>query len=189
MKEFLVLSSPRDDKMPRAEFLQVLQAAGLGKKKVVFKDKNYNFDHLKGTLDEHFPKLKSQNGTFELLRADRGGNSHTLIYIHMSSTGYTIKQLKEVVSGSTIIYVRPVQSDLNMTVIQNEDDEEAYTQCVHCLENVPLVGIKEHAGWCNGGNSSSTTGSLSETKTQTETLSSAATLEGSVVMIFSYDIF
>lgn len=102
-KEFLVLSSPRDDKTPRAEFLLTLQAAGLGKKKVVFKDKNGNFDHLKSTLEEHFPKLKSQNGAFELLRADRGGNSRPLIAIHMSSTGYTIKQLKEVVPGGTVM--------------------------------------------------------------------------------------
>ena len=45
--EFLVLSCPRCDKTPRAELLQALQAAGLGKKKVVFKDKNGNFDHSK----------------------------------------------------------------------------------------------------------------------------------------------
>lgn len=177
-KEFLVLSSPRDDKMPRAECLQVLQAAGLGKKKVVFKDKNGNFDHLKSTLEEHFPKLKSQNGTFELLRADKGGNSRPLINIHMSSTGYTIKQLKEVVPGSTVIYVRPIQSDLDMIVVQNEDGEKAYTQCVNCHESVLLVGIKEHADLCNGGNSSSATDFLTETKTQTETLSSAGTLQG-----------
>lgn len=177
-KEFLVLSSPRDDKMPRAECLQVLEAAGLGKKKVVFKDKNGNFDHLKSTLEEHFPKLKSQNGAFELLRADKGGNSRPLINIHMSNTGYTIKQLKEVGPGSTVIYVRPIQSDLDMIVVQNEDGEKAYTQCVNCHESVLLVGIKEHADLCNGGNSRSATDFLTETKTQTETLSSAGTLQG-----------
>ena len=100
-----------------------------------------------------------------------------LINIHMSSTGYTIKQLKEVVPGSTVIYVRPIQSDLDMTVVQNEDGEKAYTQCVNCHENVLLVGIKEHVDLCNGGNSSSTTDLLTETKTQTKTLSFAATLE------------
>lgn len=177
-KEFLVLSSPRDEKTPRAECLQALQAAGLGKKKVVFKDKNGNFDHLKSTLEEHFPKLKSQNGAFELLRVDRGGSSHPLINIHMSSTGYTIKQLKEVVPGSTAIYVRPIQSDLDMTVVQNEDGEKAYTQCVNCHESVLLVGIKEHADFCNGANSSSATDSYTETKTQTETSNSTGTLQG-----------
>ena len=38
-KEFLVLSSPRDDKTPRVEFLQAFQAEGLGKKKLCLKTK------------------------------------------------------------------------------------------------------------------------------------------------------
>jgi len=65
-----------------------------------------------------------------------------------------------------------------MIVVQNEDGEKAYTQCVNCHESVLLVGIKEHADLCNGGNSSSATDFLTETKTQTETLSSAGTLQG-----------
>lgn len=71
----------------------------------------------------------------------------------MSSTGYTVKQLKEVVPASTVLYVRPIQSDLDMTVVQNEDRQKACTQCVNCHESVLLVGIKEHADFCNGGNS------------------------------------
>ena len=98
-KEFLVLSSPTDDKTPRAECLQALQAAGLGKKKVVFKDKYGNFDHLKSTLEEHFPILKSQNGAFELLRADRGGNSCPCI----NSTGNSISLVKKGIKQSCIL--------------------------------------------------------------------------------------
>lgn len=49
--------------------------------------------------------------------------------------------------------------------------------------------IKEHANLCNGGTSSSTTGFLAEPKTQTETLSSVATFEGSVGMIFFLHFF
>lgn len=62
-----------------------------------------------------------------------------------------------------------------MTVVHKEEGEKAYTRCVNCHENVPLVGIKEHADLCNGGNSSSTTGFPTETKT--ETSNSAATLQ------------
>ena len=86
-KEFLVLSSTMDDKTPRPDMLQSLQAAGLGKKKVVFKDKNGDFNHLRNTLEDYIPKLKSQNGAFELLRADRGGNTRPLINIHMPHKG------------------------------------------------------------------------------------------------------
>jgi len=49
-----------------------------------------------------------------------------------------------------------------MIVVQNEDGEKAYTQCVNCHESVLLVGIKEHADLCNGGNSSSATDFLTE---------------------------
>ena len=138
-KEFLVLSSPSDDKTPRADMLQSLQAAGLGKVKVVFKDNNGDFSHLKNTLEEYFPMLKSQNGAFELLRADRGGNTRPLLSIHMPNTGYTTKYLKEAVPGSAVIYVRPIQSDLDISAVKKEDGVKVYTQCVNCQEDVPLV--------------------------------------------------
>ena len=126
-KEFLVLSSPSDDKTPRADMLQSLQVPGLGKVKVVFKDKNDDFSHLKNTLEEYFPTLKSQNGVFELLRADRGGNTRPLLSIHMPNTGYTIKYLKEAVPGSAVIYVRPIQSDLDISAVKKEDGVKVYT--------------------------------------------------------------
>ena len=146
-----------DDKTPRPDMLQSLQAAGLGKKKVVFKDKNGDFNHLRNTLEDYFPKLKSQNGAFELLRADRGGNTRPLINIHMPHSGYSIKDLKEAVPGSSIIYVRPIQSDLDMEVVEKEDGTpKVYTRCVNCHQDIPLVEIKEHADLCKAGSSSST---------------------------------
>ena len=152
-KEFLVLSSPSDDKTPRADMLQSLQTAGLGKVKVVFKDNNGDFSHLKNTLEEYFPMLKSENGAFELLRADRGGNTRPLLSIHMPNTGYTIKYLKEAVPGNAVIYVRPIQSDLDMSAVKKEDGVKVYTQCVNWQEDVPLVEIKEHSDVCKGGSS------------------------------------
>lgn len=149
-KGFLVLSSKEN---PRVDMLRSLQAAGLGKVKVVFKDKNGDFSHLQNTLQEYFPKLKSQNGAFELLRADRGGNTRPLLSIHMPNTGYTIKYLKGAVPGSAVIYVRPIQSDLDMSAVKKEDGVKVYTQCVNCQEDVPLVEIKEHSDVCKGGSS------------------------------------
>lgn len=156
-KDFLVLASTADDKTPRADVLQSLKAAGLGKVKVVFKDRNGDFNHLKSTLEDHFPKLKSQNGAFELLRADRGGNARPLIGIHIPNTGYTVKYLKEAVPGSAVIYVRPMQSDLDMSVVaEDEQGAKVHTRCVNCHESVPLVEIKEHSSVCGGGSSSMT---------------------------------
>lgn len=150
--EFLVLSSTTDDKTPTARMLQSLQAAGLGRRKIVFKDKHGDFSHLRSTLENAFPKLESQKGAFELLRADRGGNARPLLGIPMSNTGYTIKDLKEAVSGNSVIYVRPIQSNIDMTpIVQKIDGDTVYTPCVSCHEDVPLFQMKEHAGVCNGG--------------------------------------
>lgn len=125
--------------------------------KVVFKDRNGDFNHLKSTLEEHFPKLKSQNGAFKLLRADRGGNARPHIGIHIPNTGYTVKYLKEAVPGSTVIYVRPMQSDLDMSVAaENGQGAKVHTQCVNCHESIPLVEIKEHSSACRGRSSSMT---------------------------------
>lgn len=129
-------------------------------------------------MEVHFPKLKFQNGTFELLRPDRGGHSHLLINIDISSKGQTIKQLGEVVPGSTIIHLRPIKSDLDMMVLQNAAGEKAYTLYVNCHKNVPLVGIKEHADLCYDGNSTFSTDVLTEAKTQTETKSSDCSNKG-----------
>ena len=157
--DFVVLSSTTDDKTPNTRMLQSLQAAGLSRKKVVFKDKHGNFSHLRSTLENKFPKLESQRGAFELLRADRGGNACPLLSIPISNTGYTIKDLKEAVSGNAVIYVRPIQSDMDMTPVEQKRDT-VYTRCVNCHGNIPLFEMKEHAGVCNGGKSASPSDSV-----------------------------
>ena len=68
--DFAVLSSTADDRTPPPGVMQQLQNAGLGKTKIVFKDKNGGFNHLRETLETEFPKLKTQRGAFEL-KADR----------------------------------------------------------------------------------------------------------------------
>lgn len=109
-----------------------------------------------GTPCSHVTKYTyTQNCAFELLRADRGGNTRPLLSIHMLNTGYTIKYLKDAVSGSVVIYVRPIQSDLDMSAVKKEDGVKVYTQCVNCQEDVPLVEIKEHSDVCKGGSSCS----------------------------------
>ena len=183
-KEFLVLLSPSDDKTPQVDMIRSLQAASLGKVKVVFKDKNGDFSHLKNTLEEYFPRLKSQNGAFEVLRADRGGNTRRLLSIHMPNTCYTIKYLKDAVSGSAVIYVRPIQSDLDMSAVKKEDGVKVYTQCVNCQEDVPLVEIKEHLDVCKGVSSccspDSATASPKEDKTSTTCSVSTIVLDSDV---------
>ena len=79
----------------------------------------------------------------------------------MKLTGYTIKDLKEAVSGNAVIYVRPIQSDMDMTPVeQKRDGDTVYTQCVNCHGNIPLFEMKEHAGVCNVGKSASPSDSV-----------------------------
>ena len=149
--DFVLLSSTADNRTPTSQVMQQLQSAGLGRKKIVFKDKNGGFDHLRETLEKEFPKLETQGGAFELLRADRGGNSRPLLGIPMSNLGYTIKHLKEAVSGRAAIYVRPIQSNIDMTPVTNtvtKDGETVYIQCVCCQKNVALFEMKDHASEC-----------------------------------------
>lgn len=151
MHDFVVLSSTTDDRTPSGNVMHQLHNAGLGRKKIVFKDKHGGFNHLRETLEKEFPKLKSQKGAFELLKADRGGNARPLLSIPICSTGYTIKDLEEAVSASAVIYVRPIQSNLDLRPSSvTRDGETVYTQCVCCHENAPLFEIKHHTNACNG---------------------------------------
>lgn len=51
-----------------------LNNAGLGRKKIVFQDKNGDHAHIRKTLEEQYPELKTQNGAFQFLRCELGGS-------------------------------------------------------------------------------------------------------------------
>ena len=95
--DFFLLASPSTERTPSLRELSALSLTGLGKKRVVFSDKRGDFNQLKATLEKEYPKLQSQKGAFDLLRADRGGASRTLVLIHLPQTGYNIHYLKETV--------------------------------------------------------------------------------------------
>ena len=112
-----------------------------GRKKL-YSNKNGGFNHLRETPETEFPKLKTQRGAFELLKADRGGNNRPLLSIPLTNTGYTINDLKHAVSGSAVIYVRPIQSNLDMTPsLAIRSGETVYSQCVGCQKMVALFEI------------------------------------------------
>ncbi|CAB3983110.1 Hypothetical predicted protein [Paramuricea clavata] len=102
----------RYHKTPSIKEASNLLYGGLGKRRITFSNKQGDFNHLKTTLEKEYPKLSCQNGPFELLRADRGGATRPLIPIPMAPSGYGIPYLKNAVSDHAIIYVRPIQSEL-----------------------------------------------------------------------------
>ena len=76
--------------------------ADLGRKKIVFADKNGRFEHLRSVLESEYEKLKSQDGAFEFMRAESGGTSRPLKLILMPSNGYTVPYMKDLVGPNTL---------------------------------------------------------------------------------------
>ena len=150
-----MLSSPSTDKTPSVKEASNLLYAGLGKKRITFSNKQGDFNHLKTTLEKEYPKLSSQKGAFELLRADRGGATRPLIPIPMTPSGYGIPYLKNAISAHAIIYVRPIQSELSQ---DPPDDSFGMTQvfnskCMNCLKDIPVQDMKCHVEQCCGHSS------------------------------------
>ena len=75
---FFVLSDPEQNKTPSQESLAALKEAGLGRRRVVFPNKNGNFEHFKAVLESEYEKFKSQDSVFEIMRAESGGTSRPL---------------------------------------------------------------------------------------------------------------
>ena len=154
--DFILLHSPNTSKTPSLAESHTLALAGMGKKKIVFPDKRGDFTKLRATLEKEYPKLASQRGAFEFLRADRGGPSRPLVPIPMEQNGgYSIPYVKDVVSGTGAIYIRPMQSklDLERMVQPSLSDNQVKTQCVNCEKDIPIQSIKEHFDTCPGGSS------------------------------------
>ena len=90
--------------------------------------------------------MSSQNGAFELLRADRGGASRPLIPIPMANKGgYSIPYLKEIVTSNAAIYIRPMQHklDLERTSQPSSPNYQAKTKYVNCGTEILIKNLKE----------------------------------------------
>ena len=112
----------------------------MGRKCIVFKDKQGSFDHVTETLERDFPKLKTQNGAFEFMTAGRGGASRPLLVIPMQAVGYSIPFLRNAV-GSGIVYVRPMQCELSLDhdiKPSTSSSEDAMAKCINCATMFPL---------------------------------------------------
>ena len=68
------------------------QEQGLERKKVDFKDKKGNHEHVRETVETYFPKLKTLNGAFELMRCFTGGSgTRELVPLSINLEGYVHK--------------------------------------------------------------------------------------------------
>ena len=146
--DFCLLSRKNETKTPTVASLLLLKEAGLGKRRITFDDKKSGHGKVRQVLETIFPKLKGQSGAFELLRGVRGGTACDLIQIDMSPQGYTVPYLKDQVSANTVIYVRPMQSDLPMSKVITQTDESIKSSCRNCSKDIPLANMRAHLQNC-----------------------------------------
>ena len=114
-----------------------------GRKRIVFQDKKASFMELKSILETEYPKLKSQDGAFELMRAEGGGYSRPICLVPMPSVRYNIPFLREMVGASTLIYIRPMKSTISMEKAHDTSTSPA-TECTRCAKKVPISNLRQH---------------------------------------------
>ena len=139
-----VVALMNEDIAPNRERLDELKCGGLGRKRIVF-NKRGDHSHFIKKLEEEFPKLKSQNGAIEVLRAAGGGAGiRPLTPIPMMSGGYSIQELKSSTS-SAMLYVKPLQSDLELDPVRQVTSETPKVTCIHCAKVVSLPDLRNHS--------------------------------------------
>eukprot|EP00794_Sanderia_malayensis_P021006 gene21006-23058_t len=156
---FCLLNAKHCATSPSPATLMELQEAGLGKHRITFDDKKSGHGKLRRVLETTYPKLKSQGGAFELLRADGGGSKRKLLTIPMSPTGYTVSYLKEQLTCNTVLYIRPMQSNLSMVKCVTADADIQST-CRNCCREIALREMKQHLQTCKKGGQETSTNEM-----------------------------
>ena len=118
---------------PNRDEKAVLHSAGLGRKKIRFNAKGTP-EKFKEILENSFPKLICGGG-FELLR--RGGYGNQLTLIQPPATGYSVTFLKSYGIGQAMLYVRPIQCNLDTS----PEDEETEAEISHEVSIIKLNKI------------------------------------------------
>ncbi len=135
--DFCLLSDPNRCLTPSVKQLAKLKDAGLGRKRIVFPDKEKEFLKVKQVLETEYTKLTTQDGPFEFLRAEGGGCNRPLCFIPIPSDGYNIPYLKDMIGPSTLIYIRPIKSAISLEKSMSSSASSPTTERMKCKEIVP----------------------------------------------------
>lgn len=148
--DLCLLSKTVQDKTPSQESLLAMKETGLGRRKVVFPNKNENFEDLKGVLESKYEKIKSQDGAFELMRTESGETSRPHKLILMPRNGYAIPYLRDLVRSNTPLYIPPMKSCLPMNKPpQPVTTQSPLTKCPKCSLSIPIVQMRKHSVTCS----------------------------------------
>ena len=114
--DFFCLASPQQDQVPVKSQKLELQTAGLGRKKVVFGNKDQAIEVSK-KLEAAYPKLKAGGG-FEILRSGIGSS---LAFVSPPATGYSVPYLRDQAGlGQALAYIRPLQVELDISPVSTD---------------------------------------------------------------------
>ena len=118
---FVCLPKTNHNRVPSAivERNAIIQA-GLWEKRITIPNIDCGAKEFNDIILEAFPKL-NQGGGFELLRCCQSSKSLETIPYQISHSPRLLKQS----IGSAKIYIRPIQADLNLSPLSDDEDEEA----------------------------------------------------------------
>ncbi|WAR07436.1 hypothetical protein MAR_017394, partial [Mya arenaria] len=127
--------------VPNREEKFKLHSEGLGEKKLTFV-KNSNKIDFERTLEEAYPKLKDCGG-YELLRTPPGSRI-ALKSLIMPTGGFSAAYLADESNlGQALCYIRPIQKDLDMGILNTEPSEPCQ-ECLTCGDMIPTDLLKDH---------------------------------------------
>lgn len=116
-REFVCMVNKDSQSVPTKADKLTLLAAGLGRKKLTFGNRD-DAPTFKRKMEDAYPKLKEGSG-FEVLRS--GARPGELLLIKPPPSGYTVPFLRDGAGlGQALIYIRPIQENLDETEVKQE---------------------------------------------------------------------
>ncbi|MEQ2300489.1 hypothetical protein AMECASPLE_026013 [Ameca splendens] len=150
---FICLAKRKDSDIPTPAAKRTLEMAGLGESKITFPDKYCGASDFSDHLELNFPQLKYCGG-FQLLRSRGSTRSKVLEIIPCPPNGYTSEGLssKELGVGAAVIYIRPLQKDIDMqdppSLTLTPQTTGPLVECVYCAEIFSFSEIQGHNDCC-----------------------------------------
>ncbi|XP_056003517.1 uncharacterized protein LOC125657381 [Ostrea edulis] len=160
---FLCLAHTGQKSVPNGNEKEVLNKAGLGKKKILLKKSDDEKELAETLISKEvnedgdfvgFPKL-ADGGGFELLRSTQNCRDLTLI-----NCSWSAKELQKNVNPQVTIYIRPIQKNLSTEAIVNRPEKLAELsieeKCVTCGRKFLVRELRKHTETCDQAPSVST---------------------------------
>ena len=120
-RKFFCLASCEQRASPTRALKDELQNAGLGEKRICFRNSSGNAAYVMQKLQKHYPKLQHSGG-FDILKRGKGPQVSELVFIPPPPTGYNVEFLRKNFSQGTV-YLRPREDSLDTTSVAANSSE------------------------------------------------------------------